>query len=73
MRKLNFDAACYHSVQNLLYTYLLSENVKVRIRKTKISLWFCMGVKRSLVLREEHIMRVFENRVLRRIFEPCRD
>jgi hypothetical protein len=27
----------------------------------------------SLVLREEHRLRLFENRVLRRIFEPKRD
>jgi hypothetical protein len=27
----------------------------------------------SLTLREEHILRVFENRVLRRIFGPKRD
>jgi hypothetical protein len=27
----------------------------------------------TLALREEHRMRVFENRVLRRIFEPKRD
>jgi hypothetical protein len=27
----------------------------------------------SLILREEHILRVFENRVLRRIFGPKRD
>jgi hypothetical protein len=27
----------------------------------------------SLTLREEHRLRVFENRVLRRIFEPMRD
>jgi hypothetical protein len=27
----------------------------------------------SLTLREEHRMRVFENRVLRRIFGPKRD
>jgi hypothetical protein len=27
-----------------------------------------MGVKRGLTLREEHRLRVFENRVLRRIF-----
>jgi hypothetical protein len=26
-----------------------------------------------LILREEHRLRVFENRVLRRIFEPKRD
>jgi hypothetical protein len=27
----------------------------------------------SLILREEHILRVFENRVLRRIFASKRD
>jgi hypothetical protein len=32
-----------------------------------------MGVKLGLTLREEHGLRVFENRVLRRIFGPKRD
>jgi hypothetical protein len=33
-----------------------------------------MGLKLgSLILREEHRLRVFENRVLRRIFRPKRD
>jgi hypothetical protein len=32
-----------------------------------------MGVKPSLTLREEHRLRVFENRVLRRLFGSKRD
>jgi hypothetical protein len=32
-----------------------------------------MGVKLGLTLREEHRLRVVENRVLRRIFGPKRD
>jgi hypothetical protein len=32
-----------------------------------------MGVKLALTLREEHRLRVFANRVLRRIFGPKRD
>jgi hypothetical protein len=32
-----------------------------------------MGVKIGLTLREGHRLRVFENRVLGRIFEPKRD
>jgi hypothetical protein len=32
-----------------------------------------MGVKLGLTLREEHRLRVFENRVLRRMFGPKRD
>ena len=33
---------------------------------------FCMGVKLGLTLREEHRLRMFKNRVLRKIFEPKR-
>jgi hypothetical protein len=32
-----------------------------------------INYRRSLTLREEHRLRVFENRVLRRIFGPKRD
>jgi hypothetical protein len=56
-------------VQSLLSSRLLSKNVKVRIYKT-ISLHLVLyGCEIwSLTLREEHRLRVFENRVLRRIF-----
>jgi hypothetical protein len=35
-RRLNSGKACYHSVQNLLFSHLLSKNVKIRICKTII-------------------------------------
>jgi hypothetical protein len=35
-RGLNSGNACYHSVQNLLSSPLLSENIKIRIYKTRI-------------------------------------
>jgi hypothetical protein len=35
-KRLNSGNACYHSVQNLLSSRLLSKNVKVRIYKTII-------------------------------------
>jgi hypothetical protein len=35
-RTLNSGNACYHSVQNLLFSLLLSKNVKFRIYKTII-------------------------------------
>jgi hypothetical protein len=37
-RRLNFGNACYHSVQNLLSSRLLSKNKKIRIYKTMILL-----------------------------------
>jgi hypothetical protein len=52
----------------------VSRNVKIKIYKTIILLVILYGYKTlSLTLREEHILRVFENRVLRRIFGPKRD
>jgi len=53
---------------------LLSKNLKIKIHRTiilPVVLYECETC--SLTLREEHGLRVFENRVLRRIFVPKRD
>jgi sorting nexin-29 len=69
--RLNSGNACYHSVQNRLSSYLLLKNLKIRMYKTIILPVVLYGCETwSLTLREEHRLRVFENRVLRRIFEP---
>jgi hypothetical protein len=66
--------ACYHSVQSLLSSRLLSRNVKVKIYKTIILPLVLHGCETwFLTLREENRLRVFENRVLRRIFGPKKD
>jgi hypothetical protein len=73
-RSVNSGNACFHSVQNLLSSRLLSKNVKVRIYKTiilPVVLYRCETW--PLTVREEHKLRVFENRVLRRIFGSKRD
>jgi hypothetical protein len=58
---------------SLLSSCLLSRNVKVKIYKTIILPVVLYGCETwSLTLRE-HSLRVFENRVLRRIFGPKRD
>jgi sorting nexin-29 len=72
-RILNSGNACYHSVQNLLSSRLLWKNLKIRTYKIIIFTLVLFGCKTwSLILREEHRLRVFENRVLRRIFGPKR-
>jgi hypothetical protein len=72
--RLNSGNGCYHSVQGLLSSRLLSRNVKVKIYKTIILPVVLYGCETwSLTLREEHRLRVFENKVLRRIFGPMRD
>jgi hypothetical protein len=72
--RLNSGNGCYHSVQSLLSSSLLSRNLKVKIHKTIILPVVWYGCETwSLTLREEHRLRVFENRVLRRIFGRKRD
>jgi hypothetical protein len=63
--------ACYHSVPNLLSSCLLCKNFKIEVYRTIILhvVLYRFGTL-SLTLREEHRLRVCENRVLRRIFEP---
>jgi hypothetical protein len=73
-RRLNSGNECYHSVQNLLPSRLLSKNVKVRIYKTIILPVILYGCETwSLTVREEYKLGKFENRLLRRIFGPRRD
>jgi hypothetical protein len=50
------------------------KNIKTKIHKTVMLLVVLYGCETwSLTLREEHRLRVFENRVLRRIFGPKRE
>jgi len=72
--RLRSGNACYHSVQNLLSSRLLSKNLKIKIQRTIILPVVLYGCEAwSLTLREERKLSVFENMVLRRIFRPRRD
>ena len=72
--RLKSGNACYYSVQNILSSSLLSKNLKIKIYRTIIFLVVLYECETwSLTLREERRLRVFENRVLRRIFGPKRD
>jgi hypothetical protein len=69
MKKLRADL-----VQNFLSSRLLFKNVKIKIYKIIILPVVSFGCETSsLASRGEHRLRVFENRVLRRIFGPKRD
>jgi hypothetical protein len=51
--------------------YLLSKNLKIKIYRNIIFPVVLYGCETwSLTLREERRLRVFENRVLKRVFEP---
>jgi hypothetical protein len=61
-------------VQNLLSSGLLSKNTKIRVYRTVVLPVVLYGCETwSVTLRKEQRLRVFENRVLRRIFGPRRD
>ena len=69
--RLRAGNACYNSVQNLLSSRLLSKNLKIKIYRTIILPVVLYGCETwSLTLREERRLKVFENKVLRRIFGP---
>ena len=69
--RLRLGNACYHSVQNLLSSRLLSKNLKIKIYRTIILPVVLCGCEAwSLTLQEKSKLRVFENMVLRRIFGP---
>jgi predicted anti-sigma-YlaC factor YlaD len=63
--RLNSGNVCYHCVQNLLASHLLSENIKIKIYRTVIVLgcetW-------SPVLIEGHRRRAFQNNVMRNMW-----
>ncbi|KAJ4448659.1 hypothetical protein ANN_00049 [Periplaneta americana] len=72
--RINMGNACYYSVEKLLSSSLLSKNLKVRIYKTVILPVVLYGCETwTLTLREDQRLRVFENKVLRKIFGTARD
>jgi hypothetical protein len=69
-RAINITVTKYHSVQNLLSSRLLSKNIKVRICKNIILPVVLYGCETwSLTVREEHKLKVIENKVLRAYLE----
>jgi hypothetical protein len=62
-------------IQSKIFCLFISyKNLKIKIYKTVILPVVLYGCETwSLTLREEHRLRVFENRVLRRIFGPKRE
>jgi hypothetical protein len=66
--RLNSGNACYHSVPSFVF-HLLSKNLEIKIYKTIILPVVLYGCDTwTITLREEHRLRMFENRVLRRTF-----
>jgi hypothetical protein len=62
--KLNSGNACYHSVQNILSSHLISKKLKIKIYKTVILSFVLYGCKTwCITSREEHRLRGFENSV----------
>ena len=58
--RLKSGNACYHSMQNLLSSSLLSKNLKIKVHRTIILPVVLYGCETwSLTLREEPRLRVF--------------
>jgi hypothetical protein len=67
--RLHSGSACCRSVHNLLFFCLIYKNIKIETYRSIILPAVLYGcVTWSVTLREEHKLRVFENRVPRGIF-----
>jgi hypothetical protein len=61
-------------IQNLLSSGLISKNLKIKIYRITVLSILLYGCETwSLTLGEAHRLRVFENRVLKKIFRPKRE
>ena len=74
--RINMGNACYYSLEKIWSSRLLSKKLKVKTYKTitlpvPVVLYGCETW--SLTLREEHRLRLFENKVLRKIFGAKKD
>jgi hypothetical protein len=67
--RLNSRNACYEFV--VFPSRLLSKNLKIKIKNYSFACYFVRVW--SVILREEHRLRVLENRALRRMFGPKRE
>ena len=64
--RLKAGNSCYYSVQIFLSSRLLSKNLKIKIYKTIILPVVLYGCEIwSLTLREEWMLRVLDNRIVR--------
>ena len=64
---LSFDA------ESSVFQFAIQKCKDKDIQKYSFACFVCVCATWSLTLREERRLRVFENRVLRRIFGPKRD
>ena len=72
--EINIGNACNYPVEKILSSRLLSKKLKVKTYKTVILPVVLYGCETwSITLREELRLRVFENKVLRKIFGAKRD
>jgi hypothetical protein len=69
---INSGNAWCRAVQNLLSTPVISKSLEIKICRTNFDL-FPRCETSFFAPKEEHRLGVFENRVLRRIFERKRD
>jgi hypothetical protein len=71
---LNSRNAWYHLEQSLLPCFLISKNIKIKLYRNTILHVVLYGCETwSLTLWDEHTLRVFDKRVLRKTLGPTGD
>ena len=66
--RINMGNACYYSLEKILSSRLLSKKLEIKLYKTIILLVVLYGCETCpLILKQEHRLRAFENKVLMKI------
>jgi hypothetical protein len=72
--KLNSRNACYNLVRNIIFSRLISKHLKVKVHKTiNLSVVLYGFETWHITIRKECVWKVYEKRVLRRIYGSKRE
>ncbi|KAE9521507.1 hypothetical protein AGLY_018106 [Aphis glycines] len=74
LKRIQMGNKCYYAMDNLFKSRILSKTLKLQIYTTLIKCIVLYGAQCWTVRKsDESKLRVFERKILRRIYEPCRD
>jgi hypothetical protein len=64
MNRLISRNVCYHSVQNLLSSCIVSKNLKIKIYKTRIFVGLCGYKIGPVTVIEEHRLKIVDKKAV---------
>ncbi|KAF0762530.1 Uncharacterized protein FWK35_00006181 [Aphis craccivora] len=74
LKRIQIGNKCYYAMDNLLKSRILSNTLKLQLYTTLIRSIVLYGAQCWTVRKSDELkLKVFERKILRRIYELCRD